>query len=120
MITKLFPTVSHLGFSIGMAAMLAACVHTMPNDLPLVERVLSEKALRAKLVEQGATDSEFVHEILHQLGQGPDGNQRFARLVAEHLSHHPTTARAMFQELGSQQEFQDWLIERLRNGKTTP
>lgn len=120
MSTGLFPTVSRLALSISMAVMLAACVHTLPSDAPLAERVLLEKGLRAKLVERAATDSEFLHEILHQVGEGPDGNQRFARLLAEHLSHHPATAHVLFYELASRREFQDWLIERLRSGRTTP
>ncbi len=102
------------GILICFATGLAACVHTVPKDLPVVDRVLAEKTLRAQLVERGATDPEFVHEILHQLGQGPQGNQRLAKLLAEHLSHHPATARAVFHALAAHQEFQNWIVERLR------
>jgi hypothetical protein len=87
------------GSLIALALGLSACAHTLPADVPLVDRVLAEKALREQLVERGAADAHFVHEILHQLGQGPEGDQRVARLLAEHLGHHPTTARAVFQEL---------------------
>jgi hypothetical protein len=99
---------------------LAACAHALPSDAPVVDRVLAEKALRERLVEQGAADAHFVHEILHQLGQGSGGDQKLARLLAEHLGHHPTTARAMFEELAGRREFQEWMIERLRGRKETP
>ncbi len=108
------------GILICFAAGLAACAHTVPKDLPVVDRVLAEKTLRAQLVERGAADPEFVHEILHQLGQGPQGNQRLAKLLAEHLGHHPATARVVFQELAINQEFQDWLVERLLGQDAIP
>ena len=93
---------------------LAACAHTMPRDAPVVDQVLGDKVLREQLVERGTADAHFVHEILHQLGKGPDGDQRFSRLLAEHLGHHPTTARAVYQELAQQQRFHEWLIEQVR------
>ncbi len=101
------------GILICFAAGLSACAHTVPTDLPLVDRVLAEKTLRAQLVERGAADPEFVHEILHQLGQGSQGNQRLAKLLAEHLGHHPATARAVFHAMAAHQEFQNWVVERL-------
>ena len=103
-----------------LALALSACAHTVPKDLPVVDRVLAEKTLRAQLVERGAADPEFVHEILHQLGQGPQGNQRLAKLLAEHLGHHPATARAVFHELTTHQEFQAWLVERLLGQDAMP
>ena len=99
---------------IGVALGLLACAHTMPADAPVVDRVLGDKTLREQLVERGAADAHFVHEILHQLGQGPAGDQKLARLLAEHLGHHPTTARAVYQELSQQQRFHEWLIEQVR------
>ena len=102
-----------------LAVGLAACVQTVPKDLPLVDRVLAEKTLRAQLIERGAADPEFVHEILHQFGQETEGNERLAKLLAEHLAHHPATARAVFQELATHQEFQDWLMERLSGPEKT-
>jgi hypothetical protein len=105
---------------VGLALGLSACAHTLPSDAPLVDRVLGEKALRTQLVERGSADSHFVHEILHQLGQGPDGDQQFARLLVEHLGHHPTTARAVFQDLAAHRDFQEWVITRLRGQKEIP
>lgn len=105
---------------VGMIMALSACAHALLSDAPLVDRVLGEKVLREQLVERGSADEHFVHEILHQLGQGPDGDQKFARLLAEHLGHHPTAARAVFRALATSREFEDWLIERLRDRKETP
>ncbi len=103
-----------------MIVTLSACAHTMPCDAPIVERVVTDKALRVQVIERGAADPEFVHEILHKLGQGAEGDQRVAHLLAEHLHHHPTTARAVLQELAKHREFQDWIIERLRGRRETP
>jgi len=103
-----------------LALWLSACAHAMPSDAPAVDRVLGDKALREQLVERGAADAHFVHEILHQLGQGPEGDQKFARLLAEHLGHHPTTARAMYEELATRREFHDWVVERLRGRNESP
>lgn len=105
---------------IGMTLGLAACAHSMPADAPVVDRVLGDTALREQLVERGSADAHFVHEILHQLGQGPEGDQKLARLLAEHLGHHPTTARAMYQELAQQPRFHEWLIEQVRRSHGTP
>lgn len=103
-----------------LALWLSACAHAMPTDAPVMDRVLGDKALREQLVERGAADAHFVHEILHQLGHGPEGDQKFARLLAEHLGHHPTTARAVFRALATSREFEDWVLERLRDRKETP
>jgi hypothetical protein len=105
---------------IGLALGLSACTHTtIPADAPVVDRVLGDQALREQLVAQGAKDEHFVHEVLHQLGQGPNGDRNLARLLAEHLHHHPTLERAVFQELATHRGFQEWLIERLRT-RTEP
>lgn len=118
------PSSSRRGLSAWMGNCLAfgleACAHALPSDAPVVDRVLAEKALRVQLIERGAADLEFVHEILHQLGQGPEGDQRVAQLLAEHLGHHPSTARAVFQQLALGKEFQEWIIERLRIRKEVP
>lgn len=103
-----------------LALWLSACAHTPPREAPVVDQVLAEEALRTQLVERGAADAHFVHEILHQLGHGPEGDQKFARLLAEHLGHHPTTAHAMFQELAQQQQFHEWLIEQVRKPRGAP
>lgn len=108
------------GSLIALALGLSACAHTLPADASLVDRVLAEKALREQLVERGAADAHFIHEILHQLGQGPEGDQRVARLLAEHLGHHPTTARAVFQELAQHPRFHEWLIEQVSRSKGMP
>jgi hypothetical protein len=86
----------------------------MPADAPVVDRVLGDQALREQLVARGTQDEHFVHEVLHQLGQGPDGDRKLARLLAEHLHHHPTLERTVFQELAAHRAFQDWILERLR------
>ena len=98
----------------GVALGLSACAHTIPVDASVVEWVLGDHALREQLVARGTQDEHFVHEVLHQLGQGADGDQKLARLLAEHLHHHPTLERAVFQELAAHREFQEWVIEQLR------
>lgn len=103
---------------IALALALSACAHTPPPESSLVDLILADKALRLVLVEKGVADQEFLHEILHQLGEKPQGNpQRLATLLADHLHHHPGTARAVFQELTRGREFQDWLTERLQGGQ---
>ncbi|MBY0247495.1 MAG: hypothetical protein K2Q17_07495 [Nitrospiraceae bacterium] len=101
-----------LGLALGVV--LSACAHTMPVDASVVERVLGDHALREQLVVRGTQDEHFVHEVLHQLGQGPDGDRTLARLLAKHLQHHSTLERAVFQELAAHRAFQDWILERLR------
>lgn len=107
-------------FGLCLAVAFSACAHTVSKDLPVVDRVLAEKTLRAQLVERGAADPEFVHEILHELGGGPAGDQRLAKLLAEHLDHHPATALAVFQEVARHQEFQGWIMDRLRGREAPP
>lgn len=102
------------GLAVCLALGLSACAHAVPSDAPVVDRVLGDKPLREQLVERGTADPHFVHEILHELGRWPNGDQRFAKLLTEHLGHHPTTARAVFQELAQHQPFQEWLIEQVR------
>ena len=99
---------------IGVALGLSACAHTIPVDAPVVDRVLGDQALREQLVARGTQDEHFVHEVLHQLGQGPDGDRKLARLLAEHLHHHPPLERAVFQELATQRTFQEWILQSLR------
>lgn len=100
-----------LGISLVLG--FSACADSVPSDSPVLDRVLGDKTLREQLVERGAADAEFVHEIQHQLGQGPDGDRKLARLLAEHLQHHSTLERAVSQEVAAHQEFQDWTLERL-------
>ena len=100
--------------ALALVGALSACARTMPPDAPVVERVLGDKTLREQLVARGTQDEHFVHEVLHQLGQGPDGDRKLAQLLAEHLHHHPTLERAVFQELAAHRTFQDWILERLR------
>ncbi len=106
------------GLALGIA--LSACAHTMPADAPVVDRVLGDQALREQLVARGTQDEHFVHEVLHQLGQGPDGDRTLARVLAEHLHHHPTLERRAFQELAAHREFQEWVIEQLRRREAPP
>ena len=104
----------------GLAIALSSCGHAPSVDLSPVDHVLSDKVLREQLVARGTQDEHFVPEVLHQLGQGPDGDRSLARLLAEHLHHHPTLERAVFQELATHRGFQDWLIERLRTRTQEP
>lgn len=101
-----------LGLALGVV--LSACAHTMPTEAPVVDRVLGDQVLREQLVVRGTQDEHFVHEVLHQLGQGPDGDRKLSRLLAEHLHHHPMLERMVFQELATHRAFQDWILERLR------
>lgn len=112
-----FASIFQSGLAVGTLAMVSACTHPLPYGAPVTERVLAEKALRAQLIERGAADPEFVHEILHQLGQGPEGDRRLARLLAEHLHHHPSSARALYHEVAQHRGFQDWVAERLRGSE---
>lgn len=108
------------GLVASLVAGLVACTHSAPGDVSLADRVLAKKALRMQVIEHDAADPEFVHEILHQVGQGPDGDRRLAQLLAEHLHHHPATAQAVFHELARHRGFQDWVVERLRGRKDVP
>lgn len=81
---------------IGLALGLSACAHAMPLDAPVVERVLGDQALREQLVARGTQDEHFVHEVLHQLGQGPDGDRKLVRLLAEHLHHYRRLSERCF------------------------
>ena len=104
---------------VGMVLLTGCASFSAPpaSPSPLVDQVLAEKPLRTQLIERGATDAEFVHEILHELGGGVDGDRRLARLLAEHLHHHQSTAEAVFQELAQHRQFQDWLVEQVHRGE---
>jgi len=41
-------------------------------------------------------------------------------LLAKHLHHSPTLEQAVFQEVATHREFQNWVVERLRGQKETP
>ena len=99
---------------LSLASAVAGCTHPMAADAPVVDRVLGDHVLREQLVARGTLDEHFVHEVLHQLGQGPQGDHKFARLLADHLHHHPTTARAVYGELARHKDFQEWLLEQMR------
>jgi len=103
-----------------LAVGFSACAQSLPSDAPVVDRVLGDQTLREQLVERGTADPHFVHEILHELGRGPNGDQRFAKLLAEHLGHHPSTARAVFEEFSQHRQFHEWLIEQVRRSQTAP
>ena len=69
--------------------------------------------MREQLVARRTQDEHFVHEVLHQFGQGPDGDRKLARPLAEHVHHHRMIERTMFQELAAHRVFQDWILGRL-------
>jgi hypothetical protein len=99
---------------LSLVSAVASCAHSMPENVPVIDRVLGDPVLREQLVATGTLDEHFVHEVLHQLGQGPRGDHNVARLLADHLHHHPTTARAVYGELVRHKAFQEWLLERVQ------
>lgn len=103
---------------LSLASAVAGCAHPMPADAPVVDRVLGDQVLREQLVTRGTLEEHVVHEVLHQLGQGSNGDQQFARLLTDHL-HHPTTARAVYGELARHKGFQEWPFEQA-TGKSVP
>lgn len=87
---------------LSLASAVAGCTHPMAADAPVVDRVLGDHVLREQLVARGTLDAHFVHEVLHQLGQGP-------REITNSLDSSPTIstttqpplARSMGNSLGT-------------------
>ena len=46
---------------LSLASALTGCAHLMPDDAPVVDRMLGDQALREQLVARGVQDEHFVH-----------------------------------------------------------
>lgn len=97
-----------LTFTLG----LTACGDSAPPpQVSLIDRALVDTSLRGRLIERGAADEEFVHQILEKFSLSPGGNQQLAEILAAHFTHHPETAKAVFMRLKTQEDFQEWFME---------
>lgn len=86
-----------------------------PPQVSLIDRALVDTSLRERLIERGAADEEFVHQILEKFSLSPGGDEKLSEILAAHFEHHPETGKAVFRRLKSQEEFQNWLIEELKD-----
>ncbi|MCA9423104.1 MAG: hypothetical protein KC592_18945 [Nitrospira sp.] len=94
---------------------LTACGKSAPPpQVSLIDRALVDTSLRERLIERGAADEEFVHQILEKFSLSPGGNQQLAEILAAHFTHHPETAKAVFMRLNTQEDFQKWFMEELK------
>ena len=94
---------------------LTACGNSAPPpQVFLIDRALVDTSLRERLIERGAADQEFVHQILENFSLNPGGNQQLAEILAAHFTHHPETAKAVFMRLKTQEDFQKWSMEELK------
>jgi hypothetical protein len=98
-----------------LTVVLTACGDSAPSTkVSLLDRALVDASLRAELIERGAADEEFVHQILEKVSLSPSGNQQLSKILAAHFEHHPETAKVVFKRLKTHEEFQNWLIEELK------
>ena len=103
------------GILVLLTLMLTACGDSAPPpQVSLIDRALVDTALRERLIERGAADEEFVHEILEKFSLSPGGDEKLSEILAAHFEHHPETGKAVFRRLKTQEEFQNWLIEELK------
>jgi len=94
---------------------LTACGDSAPPpQVSLIDQALVDTSLRERLIERGAADEEFVHEILEKFSLSPGGDEKLSEILAAHFKHHPETGKAVFRKLKTQEEFQNWLIEELK------
>lgn len=94
---------------------MTACGDSAPTtQASLIDRALVDTSLREQLIERGAADEEFVHQILEKFSLSPGGDEKLSEILAAHFTHHPETAKAIFMRLKTQEEFQKWLIEELK------
>ena len=94
---------------------LTACgASAPPPQVSLIDRALLDSSLRERLIERGAADKEFVHQILEKFSLSPGGDEKLSEILSAHFTHHPDTAKAVFRKLKTQEEFQKWLIEELK------
>lgn len=98
-----------------LTVVLTACGDSAPSTkVSLFDRALVDPSLREELIERGAADNEFVHQILEKVSLSPGGNQQLSEILAAHFEHHPETGKAVFRRLKTQEQFQQWLIEELK------
>lgn len=91
---------------------LSACGDSAPPpQVSLIDRALVDTSLRERLIERGAADEEFVHQILEKFSLSPGGNHQLAEILAAHFDHHPETAKVVFMRMKTQEDFQKWLVE---------
>ena len=103
------------GILVLLIVTLTACGDSAPPpQVSLIDRALVDTALRERLIERGAADEEFVHEILEKFSLSPGGDEKLSEILAAHFEHHPETGKAVFRRLKTQEEFQNWLIEELK------
>jgi len=103
------------GILVLLTVTLTACGDSAPPpQVSLIDRALVDTALRERLIERGAADEEFVHEILEKFSLSPGGDEKLSEILAAHFEHHPETGKAVFRRLKTQEEFQNWLIEELK------
>ncbi|GJL61698.1 MAG: hypothetical protein NPIRA04_03520 [Nitrospirales bacterium] len=94
---------------------LMACGESAPPpQVSLIDQALVDTSLRERLIERGAADEEFVHQILEKFSLSPGGNQQLSEILAAHFEHHPETAKAVFMKMKTQEDFQKWLVEELK------
>ncbi len=100
-----------LSFTLG----LTACGDsTPPPQVSLIDQALMDTSLRERLIERGAADEEFVHQILEKFSLSPGGDEKLSEILAAHFEHHPETGKAVFRRLKTQEDFQKWLVEELK------
>ncbi|GJL49218.1 MAG: hypothetical protein NPIRA01_04450 [Nitrospirales bacterium] len=103
------------GMIVSLAAVLTACGDSAPSPpVSLIDRALVDTSLRERLIERGASDEEFVHQILEKFSLRPDGNQQLSEILAAHFEHHPETAKAVFMRMKTHVDFQKWLVEEMK------
>jgi len=101
-----------VGMFLAPTLILTACGDSPPPpQVSLIDRALIDTALRERLIERGAADEEFVHQILEKFSLSPGGDEKLSEILAAHFEHHPETAKAVFRRLKTQEEFQNWLLE---------
>lgn len=110
------PTYTWLtGMMVFLTIVMTACGVSAPRpQVSLIDRALVDPSLREELIERGAADEEFVHQILERFSLRPGGNEKLSEILSAHFRHHPETAKAVFMKLKTQEEFQKWLIEELK------
>lgn len=111
MLTYLWLAGMFLSFTLG----LTACGDSAPPPpVSLIDRALVDTSLRERLIERGAADEEFVHQILEKFSLSQGGNKKISEILAAHFKHHPETAKAVFMRMKTQVDFQKWLVEELK------
>ncbi len=103
------------GILVLLTVTLTACGDSAPPpQVALIDRALMDTSLRERLIERGAADEEFVHQILEKFSLSPGGDEKLSEILVAHFEHHTETGKAVFRKLRTQEEFQNWLIEELK------